>query len=85
MAMWALYGRTLWAPCDPWAYPVDIPYGHTLWAYPVGTLWECPMGTPCGQNFSRRLLRCRCWWALTDGAAALEPGKAMLLGTGIEE
>merc|ERR1712060_807639 len=26
-----------------------------------------------------------CWWALTDGNAALEPGKAMLLGTGIED
>ena len=26
-----------------------------------------------------------CWWALTDGASALEPGKAMLVGTGIED
>jgi len=26
-----------------------------------------------------------CWWALTDAQAALEPGKAMLLGTGIED
>jgi hypothetical protein len=26
-----------------------------------------------------------CWWALTNSKAALEPGKAMLLGTGIED
>ena len=26
-----------------------------------------------------------CWWALTDKEAALEPGKAMLVGTGIED
>jgi hypothetical protein len=26
-----------------------------------------------------------CWWALTNKGAALEPGKAMLLGTGIED
>lgn len=26
-----------------------------------------------------------CWWVLTDGAAALAPGKAMLVGTGIED
>lgn len=26
-----------------------------------------------------------CWWALTNAHAALEPGKAMLLGTGIED